>query len=335
MPGAAVAARPLDNAPDNHRPAGTVRTASRPKSCAAYSRACPGDVRHVGRCTLPRSEQTGPGTPLDELGEFLADYLASFDGTVTLTARQNGWCIDPRRDDASPVSVLGDDPNLWDLTICFGRSAGRIELRCSKRVTPAEALATAKEVVRGAASGGLTEQRRGEHGSKRTIRSGDQQWRGSANWVPWFRRGVEEHFASWGGHAWRVREAGPERVSLMCRSWALDNDCPETRPSRSMPHRISSINQAPIGRPIFASRTRSVGDHVASYASDLPGRNSAPAARRVRYGPARHFNRGQETCIQVRGVRPFAHRSEIGVRVLGFLAFGEGKDSLNAVGMDD
>ena len=57
--------------------------------------------------------------------------------------------------------------------------------------------------------------------------------------------------------------------------------------------------------------------------------------RHVRYGPDRHFDRCQATCIRVRGVRPFAHRSEIRVRILGFLAFGEGKDSLNAVGMDD
>ena len=57
--------------------------------------------------------------------------------------------------------------------------------------------------------------------------------------------------------------------------------------------------------------------------------------RHVGYGPDRHFDRCQATWIRVRGVRPFAHRSEIGVRIRGFFAFGEGQDSLNGVGMDD
>lgn len=51
-----------------------------------------------------------------------------------------------------------------------------------------------------------------------------------------------------------------------------------------------------------------------------------------RYGgrPVGESRLGGDQCVEL-----LAHRSEIGVRVLGFLAFGEGKDSLNAVGMDD
>ena len=86
-------------------------------------------------------------------------------------------------------------------------------------------------------------------------------------------------------------------------------------------------------RLVTRRRTAPIPNHLEVASAGTTGRDYR--VRCLGRSMPRHFNRGRETCIQVRGVRPFAHRSEIGVRVLGFLAFGEGKDSLNAVGMDD
>ncbi len=126
------------------------------------------------------------------------------DEAAVLSEHQHGWLLQPKNNGASPIRILGEADDLWDLTIAFGRGDARIELGFSKKVNPEDELRQLEDICRAIVAGRLSETRKWKGQSRWQISlMNGKVIRGSANWLfpsmPW-TRATTERFEPYASH---------------------------------------------------------------------------------------------------------------------------------------
>ncbi|HSH62211.1 MAG TPA: hypothetical protein VK988_21690 [Acidimicrobiales bacterium] len=89
------------------------------------------------------------------------------DEAAVLSEHRHGWLLHPKNGGASPIQILGEADDLWDLTIAFGRGDARIELGFSEKVNPDDELRQLEDICRAIVAGRLSEKRK---------RKGQSRW---------------------------------------------------------------------------------------------------------------------------------------------------------------